>query len=228
MKRLFVAACCAAFLAVPASAAELILDGSFELNPAEIGGYSHHAGGGSFDGGHWYTTGVDILQVDRGYMSGTGPSLVFNAQDGRNSLDLTGTGNSSPADGVYQDISTTIGEVYTLSFFVGRVIASGSVSSDYRSAATLRLSIDGGPLTEFVNDDGTDNGIVWKRFSLPVTATRATTRIAFLNGEGNDYLGLDTVSFASAAPEPVNWAAMVLGLGLVGTKLRARPRPARA
>lgn len=226
MKRLCVAACVAACLAAPVSAAELIVDGGFEANPATLGGYSHHAGGLSFDGGHWFVTGVDVLQIDTAYQSGTGPALTFNALEGRNSLDLTGTGNSSPADGIYQDVATTIGEAYTLSFYVGRVQASGSVGDDYIAPATMRLSIDGGPITEFVNDGLIDNGIVWKRFDTVVTATRETTRIAFLNGTGNDYLGLDGVSFtsASAVPEAATWATMLLGFGLIGTTLRRRPR----
>jgi len=218
---------CALFTAAPASAAvNLIADGGFEANPAEQGGYGHHAGGTSFDGGAWFVTGVDILHVDTAYHAGSGPPLVFWAHGGRDSLDLTGSGNSGPADGVYQDVATIAGRAYDLSFWVGRATATGSVAGDYLSPATMRVSIGGGPVAEFVNDGIVADGIAWKQFSWRFTATDGVTRLAFVNGLGNDYLGLDDVMLVdtSGVAEPAEWAMMVGGFGMIGCAMRRSSR----
>ena len=216
-------------LAFPATAAvNLVVDCSFETNPAEHGGYYHVAGGTSFDGGRWHVTGVDILHVDTDYHAGTNPPIVFNAADGRNSLDLTGTGNSGPDDGVYQDIVTVAGQGYRLSFQVGRATTTGSAGGDYRSAATMRVSIDGGPVRSFVDDQSVTSGIAWLRFSQDFIARGAVTRVAFRNGPGNDYLGLDDVSVirTAAMPEPSIWSMTILGFAAIGASLRRRRRQA--
>jgi hypothetical protein len=223
--RLSAWALCALCLAAPANATiNLIADGGFETNPAEHGGYTHIAGGASFDNGAWRVTGVDILHVDSDFHVGANPPMVFQAHGGRDSLDLTGTGNSGPGDGVYQDVATQAGTAYTLSFWVGRAMNNGSVGGDYLSDATVRLSIGGGAQLSFVNDDVITSGIAWKQFTASFVATGATTRIAFLNGLGNDYLGLDDVALTpSAVPETAVWALTVAGFGMLGGMLRRRP-----
>lgn len=222
---------CALALGAPAGAAtNLIVDGGFEINPPAHGGYGHTAGGTSFDGGAWHVTGVDILQVDTNLHDNSSPSVFFAAHGGQASLDLTGSGNSGPADGVFQDVATEAGKAYRLSFWVGHVSSTGSAYSDYPHDATMRLSIDGGPLMEFVNSERLDNAIAWKAFTVDFVARGSTSRIAFLNGLGNDYLGLDDVSLTTAAavPEPSQWAMLTAGMGLVGVALRRRPRVAFA
>jgi hypothetical protein len=218
-------------LGAPAGAAtNLIVDGGFEANPASHGGYGHTAGGTSFDGGAWHVTGVDILQIDTNLHDNSSPSVLFAAHGGQASLDLTGTGNSGPADGVFQDVATQAGQAYRLNFWVGHVSSTGSARSDYPHDATMRLSIDGGPLMEFVNGDRVDNAIAWKAFTVDFVATASTSRIAFLNGLGNDYLGLDDVSLTGAAPAPELslWAMLTAGMAMVGVALRRRPRIAFA
>jgi len=213
---------CVLFAQPASSAVNIITDGSFENNPAETGGYSHFAGNTSFDGGYWHVTGTDILVVDANYRAGQSPPLVFNAQDGNNSLDLTGTGNSGPGDGVYQDITTVIGQTYILSFYAGHATTTGSDGQFYGPTATTRVSIGGGSVREFVNSATVANGIAWQNFSESFTATEAITRIAFLNGAGNEYLGLDNVAVmaASDVPELSTWAMSVAGFAAVGTILR--------
>jgi hypothetical protein len=229
--RLIAASVCVLALGAPAGAAtNLIADGGFEANPPAHGGYAHTAGGTSFDGGAWHVTGVDILQVDTNLRDNSSPSVSFAAHGGQTSLDLTGTGNSGPADGVFQDVATQAGQVYRLSFWVGHVSSTGSAQNDYPHDATMRLSIDGGPLMEFINGDRLDNNIAWKEFTVDFVATGGTSRIAFLNGLGNDYLGLDdvTLTAASAVPELAQWAMLTAGMAVVGIGLRRRPRVAFA
>lgn len=218
-------------LTAPATATvNLVADGSFESNPAEAGGYSHYAGKTSFDAGHWYVTGTDILHVSSTYHVGANPPITFNAQDGRNSLDLTGTGNSGPDDGVYQDVATIAGQVYTLSFFVGRVTSTGSNGNDYLAPAAMHLSIDGATPLDFVNAASVESGIAWKNYGTTFTASAATTRIAFINGNGNDYLGLDNVSLTtvSPVPEPASWTMLMGGFSIGGVGARLPRKQAKS
>jgi hypothetical protein len=204
-----------ALFALPAMAANLIVNGGFETNPVKSGGYVHFAGGSSFDGGHWFVTGTDILQVDRGYGYGD-PRMTFFARSGLDSLDLTGTGNQNVFSGVYQDVATVAGKAYHLTFWTGRATGVGSTANDYLTAATTHLSIDGTPVASFVNAEKVIGGLAWVAYSYDFVATGATTRIAFINNGGNDYLGLDDVSLASVVPEPATWAMMMVGLALTG------------
>jgi hypothetical protein len=216
-----------ALFALPAAAAvNLIADGGFEQNAVETNGYVHYARSLSVDGGHWFVMGDDdqddILKVDRGYGLGD-PRMTFVAHGGHDSLDLTGTGNQHAFNGVYQDVATVAGKAYHLTFWTGRATGVGTTATDYLTAATTNLSIDGAPVASFVNTDTVIGGLAWVAYSYDFVATGATTRIAFINNGGNDYLGLDDVSLASAVPEPATWAMMMVGLALtggVGARLR--------
>ena len=225
------AALCAFCLSPPLHAAvNLIADGGFEAHPAQPGGIGHTAGGTSFDGGAWHVTGVDILQVDTAFRDNSNPPVIFTAHGGRGSLDVTGTGNSGPADGVFQDVATQAGLFYQLSFWVGHASTSGSAHDLYSHAATMRLSIDGGAPIDFVNADQLENRIAWKQFTVGFVATGNSTRIAFVNGLGNDYLGLDDVALSTAGsvPELPQWAMMGGGFGMAGVVLRRTAKRAPA
>jgi len=227
--KIFLAGLAALIVAAPLSAGpNLVLDSGFETDVVQAGGYNHIAGGATF-GGAWHVTGVDILHINTTYRDGEDPILIFKAHSGLNSLDLTGTGNSGPESGIYQDIATQAGTTYTLSFFVGRATNTGSAQNDYLSDATMRLAINGGAIQEFVNSDTDPNLIDWRSFSTEFVATGTNTRIHFFNGLGNSYLGLDDVSLrdASAAPEASTWAMLIGGMFAMGGTMRCRPRVVR-
>ena len=91
-------------------------------------------GGGSDQIAGWSVIGKDagtfgpgtpyasIMQLGNGYtetdFGPTGGTLHFNAQDGTQSLDLTGEGNQG-ANGVKQSFASTTGTEYFLSFYLG-------------------------------------------------------------------------------------------------------------
>ena len=213
--KLMLALAATAILAGPAAAVEFVVNGGFEAPPTTVGGYVQVLGGNSFPG--WSALGADVLILDTNYSES---GLVFNAQSGQASIDLTGAGNTSPADGITQTLVNGAGN-YRISFFVGNAAPDGGNGSNYTLPSTVRLSIDGGPTQSFTNGVNTPFGINWQKFSFAFSTPGATT-ITFTNGTGNDnFLGLDNVS-VTPVPEASTWAMLVLGFGLIGVASRRR------
>ncbi len=204
----------AAALAVPASAANLIVNGGFEAPGAPAGGYNQYFGGSSFTG--WNVTGADVLVLHTTYAES---NLTFNASSGSNALDITGAGNTSPADGVFQTVATTAGKVYRLRFDLGN--ADGSGNGSYVLPSSIGVSINGGAVQNFTNAATTTFGVNWAAQQLTFVGTGSDT-IAFTNTTplGDNYAGLDNVSLS--VPEPAQWALLLGGFGLIGGAMRRR------
>ena len=202
-----------AALSTPNRAA--LVNGGFEdphIDPSAILVYP----GGSNIGG-WTVSGVDVVLIGTNHPEPSHAITIFNSDEGTQALDLTGSGNTGPSDGVSQSIATVPGEAYTILFSVGR--SAGTVV--YLTESTADLSIDGGPRIPFTNSDFPLNfgTVTWKEFSYSFTATGSSTDIAFLNGTtSNNYVGLDNVRIV---PEP---SSAVLCLGGMWVALGARRR----
>ncbi len=208
----------AAVLAVPASAAtNLIGNGGFEAPGAPNGGYLQGFGGNT--DGFWTVTGNDVLVLHTNYSEN---GITFNAFEGNNALDITGAGNTGPADGLYQDVNTVAGRTYQLNFALGNG-SDAPQGANYLSPSSIGVAINNGAVQNFSNAAITANGINWAMQTFRFTATGATTRVAFTNNTpGSDnYAGLDAVSLL-AVPEPAQWALMLGGFGLMGGAMRRR------
>lgn len=216
MKLILAAAAMA--LATPALSAELVVNGGFESPLTPTGDFVQIDGGSSFTG--WDVAGNDILLLNNSYAE---DGLVFNANSGLNSLDITGRGNTGPNE-ISQTIPTTVGQ-YVLSFFVGNASSTGG-NGNYPDPSSIGLSINGGPTQIFTNSTDTTRGINWQKFSVNFMA-EGSTLLTFINAtpEGDSMAGLDDVSvtgFSSAVPEPSTWAMLMLGFGLAGAALRRK------
>ncbi len=146
--------------------------------------------------------------------------ITFQAENGKQWLDLTGDGSNSLSDGVAQNVTTVVGHAYALSFYVG------SATDDYLFfASTVNLSIDGGAITSYANPTAPSNMLNWEQFTVDFTATTTTTNIAFYNGDSanNNNASLDNVSIYSASvPEPTAILPMAIGSAAVGILLISR------
>ena len=109
--------------AVPAN---LLTNGSFETLPAGSplpgSGYQPVLAGGSTTIPGWTVvtpstyTGGNVGSVDIvADTYSTVPGSAWNAQDGHYSIDMAGT--SEAPGGIYQDVPTTVGAAYTLSYY---------------------------------------------------------------------------------------------------------------
>ena len=200
MRSSFRALILAAALGISTSASAAILDGGFEFpGRPDLTQY----GSGSPIGA-WTVTGDQsnaVLLLSKNYAE-TG--ISFNAHSGDYALDLTGAGNTGPGNGVYQDISTVMGQSYALSFWVGNATGDGTGNTPfYTLASSTNLMVDlNGPFS-FTNGDTTSGSINWQQFTYEFVAGGATTRISFLNNTDSrdNYLGLDDVGVA-AVPGP--------------------------
>lgn len=231
MKSLFLAVSGAA-LALAASTApvqaatNLLVNGGFDLDNVPNGNYNLYNAGDLVGGGGWTVVGSGPnsgLNINANY---TEANLAFNTQSGANAFDLTAGGNTGPTDGVLQNVSTTPGQAYTLSFFLGN--ADGSGNANYTLPSSLTLSVGGAGVGTYTNANVTTGGINWKSFTYSFVATSSSTAIQFNNAtpgpNPDNYAGLDTVSLVSGAPEPAAWLMMITGFGIAGGALRGRRR----
>ncbi|HEY1686627.1 MAG TPA: carbohydrate binding domain-containing protein [Tepidisphaeraceae bacterium] len=206
-----------------AARANLILDGSFETPVVGAGSYVDYTPGPM---GPWTVVGNDVLLINTTYTEPSNGILAFNAEDGNQSLDLTGAGNTSPNDGVEQTITTTPGTQYVVSFWVGAALSNKG--SGYYSDPATDLLIDGGPATSFKVTPTVSGYVTWEHFTSTFTAAGASTTIEFQNGTSTPtaLAGLDNVS-VDAVPLPVAaYGGMALIAGLVVT--RKLPRLSRS
>jgi len=190
---------CAAVAALMAAGAaqaapvELVVNGSFEAetvnnyswyNTPSLTGWSNTSGG------------IEIRNMVEG-----------SAADGHNFVELDTTGNSD----IYQLLSTTAGQYYTLTF---------------KYADRINVPVSSQGLSVSLNDSvvssvGTSGG-GWANGSYTFLATGAT-KLTFTATGTSDSLGtsLDSIS-VTAVPEPQTYAMLLAGLGLVGFAARRR------
>ena len=143
--------------------------------------------------------------------------IPYPAEQGSFWLDLTGDASNSDTEGVEQTVSTTIGDKYTLTFWVGNVDNPGATDGP---TSTVNLSINGAG-GAYTNSSTNSTTLTWEQFTVPFVASAPSVTLEFLNGDpGNDNVnGLDNVVLvdngpASTVPEPS--FVVLLGSGLLG------------
>jgi hypothetical protein len=209
---------------MPASAQNLVTNGSFETNTLASGAYRDMFVGSS-DLPGWAIIGVPgtrISQVDSAYPGN--PGYTFPAQDGKLWVDLAGFFDNAP-DGVQQTVATTIGSTYDFSFWLGNV--SGG---PFGTQSLVNYVLNGNSFS-CVNTTQTVN-LTWQQCSQSFVATSATTTFSISNGDPSsdfssaiDNVVLQLGRQVGGVPEPTTWAMMLVGFGAIGGALRRRRRP---
>ena len=183
----------------------------------------------------WQVVGPSYtLLIESSYNEPGNGVIGFTAQSGRNSVDLTDGNGATPAgSGVKQQIATTPGQVYDVSFYLGKVISPNG-SPFYSGLPSVSLAINGAVTNTFMHSGSTTpaGSINWQQFTTSFTASTSLTDIAFLNAvssNDNNFTGLDTVSVtaasSTAAPEPGSLALLALGMvGGAAARRRSRRR----
>ena len=197
--------------------AGLITNGSFETPVVPVGFFTNYPSGSALLTG-WTvvgTGGTEVSIVSGSFAQG---GISFPAEDGTQWLDLTGDGTDSFTEGVEQTVSTTIGDLYTLSFYVGNV---DNPAAGFGTTSTVDLYINGGFVGAFTNFIPNSTTQTWEQFTTSGVATAASTTIEFLNGDpgADNTNGLDNIVLTddgpAGVPEPSTYGFMLIGLGLL-------------
>jgi hypothetical protein len=157
----------------------LLANGGFECPTVTAGSYLLVSPGSTFAG--WTVVGAsgNVAILSGTFTTG---SLAFPAHSGAQTLDLTGVSNT--VTGVQQVVPTSIGTVYTLSFWVGNIYdATGS----FGTSSTVDALVDGTQVLSAVNTGGSGTSTLsWQQFSVQFTATGTSTTIALMNGDASN------------------------------------------
>jgi len=209
MIRYMIAATALSVLPVSATAAELIVNGSFE-DPTITNSCCSTVPPASLPG---WTVGSGNVNVVNGTFASS-PTNTNLAFDGLQYLDLVGEGG---VGSLSQTFNTVAGSLYTFSFAYSHNLFGGGASS---ASASFLVDSLGGTVT---HNTGSNANLDWQSFSQNFTASGATTTLNFTNLTGagsNQGILLDAVSIQSAVPEPGTWAMMMLGFGAIGGAMR--------
>lgn len=154
----------------------LLLNCSFESPVVPVGGFQPFVPGDDLDG--WDVIGA---QGNVGPLSGAYVENGFSwaANDGAQTLDLTGA--SDTATGVSQNVPTTPGQRYKLSFWIGNIVSPDTGNG---TASTVDVLIDNAPVLHPTNSDGAGaKTLAWSKFELAFTATQASTSVGLVNAD---------------------------------------------
>jgi len=206
--------------------AALISNGSFETPIVPVGGFTNFLGGSVALTG-WTVFGPEVSIVS-GSFSENGVS--FPAEDGSQWLDLTGDASNS-SEGVSQPVTTTVGDRYQLSYFVGNTTGGGT----FGTTSTVDVLLNGALAFSDTNSNVSPTTLNWEQFTHSFVATGTSTTLAFRNADppndnsnGLDNIVLVDLGTAPAVPEPASslglLATAIAGFALARRKLRGGGR----
>ncbi len=187
----------------PGAAVELVANGDFESPTLPFSSYGIY---GELPGWQLLPGSQSGIEVQN--------NVAGSPLSGQQFVELDGTGVS----GIYQDLTTVVGQVYKLTFAFS---ARPGVADN-----KLNVLWGGVPVAALLANGTGVGDTQWQTFSYDVMATSTNTRLSFDNfGEQADSLGsyLDAVSVqesAAAVPEPTT----ILGALMAGCVVGARSR----
>jgi hypothetical protein len=185
-----------------------IVNGSFEKPEAPIGTvvladqFFRPRGEEAITG--WRVTGrrrrdgtSDVALVSGAYAPDGGHSSYL-AKDGAQWLNLAGF-RGDTRNGIEQDVCTTPGQRYRLTFWVGNAVDEAHPGAGQTS--TVEVWIDG--FSKFVavnSDEPSDSRVAWKRFDMSFVAEKISTRIGLASDDplGDKVNGVDDVELVLA------------------------------
>ena len=177
----------------PVAAQNLVRNPGFDLGETNWSGWS-------------YVTGLDGVMLDStpGFYTSAPNDASFSAAPGDS---LAGT--------LYQDLPTTAGQNYVVSFWL---------LDEAAGAATDSFTVSFGGLTNTIF--GYTMPGTYSSFSFTEPSSGATTRLSFQGFNEDAGWNLDDVSVTdapSAIPEPSTWALLLVAFASLSALSRRRP-----
>jgi len=211
----------AAALLATSAYGNILVNGSFETPIVPVGNFSSFGVGSTGITG-WTVTGPSgsiALVNDQFVCCG----INYNAADGHQSLDLTGTDDNGVAKGVSQTVNLSSG-FYVVTYAVGNYSDPNGSGSPFPS--TVLLFLNNVNVQTSTNTNNTTGHVNWEAFNYSFGTAGGPVTIE-LRGQGtpsaDNYTGLDNVNLdLSAVPEPASFFALGSGLLAIAAKLRKR------
>ncbi|ATQ74757.1 hypothetical protein CR152_09655 [Massilia violaceinigra] len=198
----------AAMFASGAARADLVVNGSFEVNKTASSWQNFNAVTG-------WNSSNGIFEIQKGAKQGGAAGFNPYAANGRQYLELNSTGLSS----VWQMIDTSVAGTYSVSFaYSGRPDTAGHANS------AMNVYWGDTKLNDSLLMGGTTGQ--WSLFSITdLVATSPLTKLRFesVGPSSSPTYGsyLDAVSVdVTPVPEPETYALFLLGLAIVGATVR--------
>jgi hypothetical protein len=199
----------------PPATPNLVADGSFEGSTAAPGSYLTVPAGNSTLIPGWTVVTPSIYGPSNGSVDVV--SSTYNnwgAEDKSFSIDLGGT--SSEAGGIYQDVATTPGVEYSLSYWT-------AVNGDQAPGFSHTMNVVVGPTPTMASPDpsttvtpvtafSAGTPLAWVNQTATITATSTSTRLEFDDntlGDTNQGPALDNVSLMEV-PDVITAAAATI------------------
>lgn len=223
----------AGVLAAGSARAQTIVDGGFEATNVPAGSAPGYAIGSTAIPGwtvinHDSTTQTATNNRDIAVL-GNG-AFGLSTPFGIDFVDLTGYNDNPAYAGVGQTITTSIGQAYNLTFWLGASLTDG------RYAGPVSALVYFGAQTATAFNTGPSNltatNMIWTMQNVVFTARTTSTLVGIVGNSstGGQFIGLDNVSIAPVAgggvPEPASWAMMLAGFGAMGLAMRRRRKVA--
>jgi hypothetical protein len=205
---IFAVAAAGVLAASSEASAALIANGSFETPIVPVGSFTNFAVGSGLLTG-WTVFGLAGTNVSIVSGSFSQNGVTFEAEDGNQWLDLTGDGSNS-TEGVSQAVTTTTGDQYQLSYFIGNTTGGGI----FGTTSTVDVSLNGVPTFADTKSNVSPTDLNWEQFTHTFVAAGTSTTLAFQNADpaNHNSNGLDTVVLVDQGPAPV--PAPLIGFGL--------------
>ena len=184
-----------------ADSPNLITNGSFETTTAPTSSYSTVLAGDSTTIPGWTVVTPSLYGASGGSVDLTASTYNnWGAEDGNYSIDLAGT--SSEPGGLYQDVPTTPGVEYSLTYWT-------AVNGDQapNQAHTMDVVV-GGVTVATIQALSAGAPLQWVQQTTTVTAVASTTRVEFDDATPGDVIqgpALDNVSM-TAIPDVITAA----------------------
>ena len=184
-----------------ADSPNLITNGSFETTTAPTTGYSMVLAGDSTTIPGWTVVTPALYGGSGGSVDLTASTYDnWGAEDGNYSIDLAGT--SSEPGGLYQDVPTTPGVEYSLTYWT-------AVNGDQAPGQSHLMNVVvGGVVVATIQALSAGAPLQWVQQTTTITATSSTTRVEFDDATPGDVIqgpALDNVSM-TAIPDVITAA----------------------
>ena len=208
MKKIIALAALAAISAT-ASAANLLVDGSFESITQAPGTWNTYT---SVPG--WTVTEANGAASPNGLE--IRDDVAGTAESGSNFIELDGYEN----DKISQSFTTVVGQHYAVSFWFADRTGVAASSEGFSASVVSGLASSG---TGF--GAAGDNGAAWHLITMDFTADSTTSIFSIAATGTSDGYGTSFDNFqAVAVPEPATLGLLAAGLAMLGLSARRRNR----